>query len=379
VTADTTVPAALRIGPHTVWPPVVLAPMAGVTDAPFRQLCREHGAGLYVSEMITSRAVVERNEKTLAMTAFGPGESPRSLQLYGVDPDVVGEAVRILVGEGRVDHVDLNFGCPVPKVTRRGGGSALPWKRRLFANIVATASRAAGAVPVTVKMRLGIDPDHLTYREAGRIAQAEGAQAVALHGRTASQLYSGTAQWAPIGELAADLSVPVLGNGDIWTAADALRMMRETGCAGVVVGRGCMGRPWLFGELAAAFAGTTPAPPPDLGGVAAVMRRHARLMAEWKGDARGLIDFRKHTSWYTKGFPLGGDTRLRLGRVSSLVELDDLLAGFPVDEPFPVGAAESPRGRTTGAPRRVILPERWLVDRDDLGVPADAELATSGG
>jgi nifR3 family TIM-barrel protein len=379
VTADATIPAALRIGPHTVWPPVVLAPMAGVTDAPFRQLCREHGAGLYVSEMITSRAVVERNEKTLAMTAFGPGESPRSLQLYGVDPDVVGEAVRILVGEGRVDHVDLNFGCPVPKVTRRGGGSALPWKRRLFANIVATASRAAGAVPVTVKMRLGIDPDHLTYREAGRIAQAEGAQAVALHGRTAAQLYSGTAQWAPIGELAADLSVPVLGNGDIWTAADALRMMRETGCAGVVVGRGCMGRPWLFGELAAAFAGTAPAPPPDLGGVAAVMRRHARLMAEWKGEARGLIDFRKHTSWYTKGFPLGSDTRLRLGRVSSLVELDDLLAGFPADEPFPVGVAESPRGRTTGAPRRVILPERWLVDRDDLGVPADAELATSGG
>ncbi len=371
--------AALRVGPHTIWPPVVLAPMAGVTDAPFRRLCREYGAGLYVSEMITSRAVVERNAKTAAMTTFGADESPRSLQLYGVDPHVVGEAVRILVGEGRVDHIDLNFGCPVPKVTRRGGGSALPWKRRLFAAIVATAARVAGAVPVTVKMRLGIDPDHLTYLEAGRIAAAEGAQVVALHGRTAAQHYSGTAQWAPIGELAAALTVPVLGNGDIWTAADALRMMRETGCAGVVVGRGCMGRPWLFGELADAFAGKPPTPPPDLGGVAAVMRRHAQLMAEWKGEDRGLIDFRKHTSWYTKGFPLGGDTRLRLGQVGSLAELDAILAGFPGDEPFPAGVAEAPRGRTTGAPRRVILPERWLVDRDDLGVPEDAELATSGG
>lgn len=370
----------LAIGPHRVWPPVVLAPMAGVTDAPFRRLCREYGAGLYVSEMITARAVVERHPTTMAMVEFAPEESPRSLQLYAVDPQVVGDAVAMLVGEDRVDHIDLNFGCPVPKVTRRGGGSALPWKRGLFAAVVRAAVGQAGSIPVTVKLRLGIDDEHLTYREAGRIAQAEGVAAVALHGRTAAQHYSGEADWAPIGELAADLSVPVLGNGDIWTADDALRMVRETGCAGVVVGRGCMGRPWLFGALAAAFDGRPQPPEPALGTVAATMRRHATLLAAWKSEVRGLTDFRKHAGWYLKGFEVGGELRRRFGQVSSFGELDDLLALLPPDEPYPDGVAAAPRGRTTGSPRRVALPDRWLEDRDDLGVPVDAELmAVSGG
>ncbi|MGI8870015.1 MAG: tRNA dihydrouridine synthase DusB [Mycobacteriales bacterium] len=369
----------LRLGPHTVDPPVVLAPMAGVTDSPFRRVCRDYGAGLYVSEMITTRAICERNPKTMAMIGFAPEEAPRSLQLYGVDPAVVGEAVRILVGEDRVDHIDLNFGCPVAKVTRRGGGAALPWKRGLFAAIVRAAVRSAGAVPVTVKMRLGIDDAHLTYLEAGAIAAAEGAVWVALHGRTASDFYSGRAAWAPIGELASRLPVPVLGNGDIWTAADALAMVRETGCAGVVVGRGCMGRPWLFGELAAAFAGREAPPMPTLGEVAEVIRRHAELMAAWKGEQRGLIDLRKHTGWYLKGFPVGGEVRSRLHRVSSLAELDDLLAQLPADAAYPTETAAQPRGRTTSGVKAVALPDGWLHDRDDLGVPVDAELAASGG
>jgi nifR3 family TIM-barrel protein len=370
--------STLHVGPIAVDPPVVLAPMAGVTDSPFRRMCRSYGGGLFVSEMITTRAIVERNPKTMRMIEFAPDEQPRSLQLYGVDPQVVREAVTLLVAEDRVDHIDLNFGCPVPKVTRRGGGSALPWKRGLFTAIVRNAVRAAGPVPVTVKMRMGIDADHLTYLEAGRIAADEGVAVVALHGRTAAEHYSGTAHWAPIGELVAALPVPVLGNGDIWTADDAARMMRETGCAGVVVGRGCMGRPWLFGELAAALTGLPVPAPPSLRGVAAAMRRHAAMLVDWKGE-RGVVDFRKHAGWYLKGFAIGGELRRRLGRIDSLPELDELLGRLGADQPFPQEAAASPRGRTTGAPRRVSLPDGWLRERDDIVVPDDAELAVSGG
>ena len=260
----------LHLGPFTVDPPVVLAPMAGITNVAFRRLCREYGAGLYVCEMITSRALVERDAKTMRMVRFHPGESPRSLQLYGVDPVIVGDAVRMVVAEDLADHVDLNFGCPVPKVTRKGGGAALPWHRKLFASIVQAAVTAAdGKIPITVKLRKGIDDDHLTYLEAGRSAQDAGAAWVALHARTAEQLYSGQADWAAIARLKDALTVPVLGNGDLWTGKDALRMVEATGADGVVVGRGCLGRPWLFGELAAAFAGEPAPTPPTLAEVAA--------------------------------------------------------------------------------------------------------------
>ena len=369
----------LHLGPHLVWPPVVLAPMAGVTNAPFRSLCRSYGAGLYVSEMITSRAVVERSARTMSMIGFGPHESPRSLQLYGVEPTVIGEAVRMLVNEDRIDHLDLNFGCPVPKITRRGGGSALPWKRGLLRRIITAAIRAAGPVPVTVKIRTGIDDEHLTHLDAGRIAQDEGAAAVTLHARTAAQHYSGTADWNRIGELAATLDIPVLGNGDIWEATDALRMMHHTDCAGVVVGRGCLGRPWLFADLSAAFDGHPPHPQPRLGQVAAVMRQHATLLAAWMGEDRGIRDFRKHTAWYTKGFALGGDTRRRLGQISTLAELDDLLADLDADQPFPPATVGTPRGRTTGSPRRVALPDNWLADDNDRDLPVEAAVAVSGG
>ena len=301
----------LTIGPYAVWPPVVLAPMAGITDSPFRRLCRDFGGGLFVSEMITTRALVERDPETMRMIEFGPGETPRSLQLYGVDAHYVGEAVTMLVAEGRVDHVDLNFGCPVPKVTRRGGGAALPWKRDLLRAVLRAAVRAAaGPVPVTMKMRMGIDDEHLTYLDAGRIAADEGVAAVALHARTAAQAYSGQADWSAVARLKEHVTdVPVLGNGDIWEAGDALRMMRETGCDGVVVGRGCLGRPWLFGAIQRAFDGRPAVPDPGLAEVADVMRRHAGLMADWMGEDKGLREFRKHVSWYLKGFAVGGETR----------------------------------------------------------------------
>jgi nifR3 family TIM-barrel protein len=375
----------LQIGPHTVTPPVVLAPMAGITNAPFRTLCREFsgGKGLFVSEMITTRALVERNDKTMQLIHFDRTERPRSIQLYGVDPGIVGKAVRMIVDEDLADHVDLNFGCPVPKVTRKGGGSALPYKRPLLRAILREAVGNAGALPVTMKMRKGIDDDHLTYLDAGRIAVQEGVTAIALHGRTAAQHYGGTADWEAIARLRdAVPEIPVLGNGDIWCAEDAVRMMRRTGCDGVVVGRGCLGRPWLFGDLVAVFDESGPAEParPTLRAVADVMRRHARLLGEWLADeSRGVIDFRKHVAWYLKGFAVGSQARQRLAMAASLAELDDHLAALDLDQPWPPDA-EGPRGRTAGA-KRVVLPDGWLADPYDhtAAVTADAELDTSGG
>jgi nifR3 family TIM-barrel protein len=354
--------------------------MAGITNVAFRSLCRGYGAGLYVCEMITSRALVERHTETLHMVTFDPDEHPRSMQLYGVDPTVVGEAVRMVVGEDMADHVDLNFGCPVPKVTRKGGGAALPYKRRLFRDIVRAAVAAArpAGVPVTVKFRVGIDPEHITYLDAGRIAEAEGAAAVALHGRTASQRYSGQADWSAIAALkqAVD-TIPVLGNGDIFSAQDAIRMVEQTGCDGVVVGRGCLGRPWLFRDLQAAFAGDPVPVGPTLGEVADVIRRHTGLLVGHLGLDTGVRDMRKHMSWYLKGFPVGSQLRQRFGLVSSLTELDDLLGQLDHGVPFPADA-EGPRGRQ-GSSSRVVLPDGWLDDPEDTSVPHAAELADSGG
>ncbi len=370
----------LKLGPYEVWPPVVLAPMAGITNSAFRRLCREQGAGLYVCEMITTVALVERNPKTLKMIAFGTDEQPRSLQLYGVDPDVTARAVRIVVEKNLADHIDLNFGCPVPKVTRRGGGSALPWRRKLFARIVQQAVAAAGDIPVTVKMRKGIDDDHLTYVDAGLAAQDAGVAAVALHGRTAAQRYSGTADWDAIATLKQALDVPVLGNGDIWEGADAIRMVQHTGVDGVVVGRGCLGRPWLFADLEAAFTGGAAGPVlPALGEVARIMHRHAELLCGvFPTERDACTDFRKHVAWYLKGFPVGGDLRRALAMVSSLAELDDLLAQLDPELPFPQENLGQPRGRTN-SPGKVFLPYGWLDSRDDEAVPEGAELADSGG
>jgi nifR3 family TIM-barrel protein len=378
----TTALPPLELGALAVDPAVVLAPMAGITNPAFRTLCREFGAGLYVCEMITTRALVERNPKTLRMVRATADEADAfSVQLYGVDPATVGRAVELLVDEGvagtRPAHIDLNFGCPVPKVTRKGGGAALPWRRRLFADIVRSAVRAAKDVPVTVKTRIGIDREHVTYLDAGRTAQDEGAAAITLHGRTADQLYSGTADWSPIARLVEAVDIPVLGNGDIWEADDALRMVADTGCAGVVIGRGCLGRPWLFGDLAAAFAGRPERALPTLREVADVMHRHAGLLAAEHGERHGCSDFRKHVAWYLKGFSVGSDIRRALAMVSGLDELADLLARIE-DQPYPTAVLGAPRGRTT-PPRAVSLPEGWLADRDDPRPPAGAELEVSGG
>jgi nifR3 family TIM-barrel protein len=382
------VPAqTLRIGPIELDAPVVLAPMAGITNTAFRRLCREYGAGLYVSEMITTRALVERNATTMRLITHHESESLRSIQLYGVDPATVADAVTMLVAEDRADHIDMNFGCPVPKVTRKGGGSALPWKLDLFRDIVTRAVRAAGPIPVTVKMRKGIDDDHLTYLEAARVAEDAGVSAIALHARTASQFYSGHADWSAIATLKETVtSIPVLGNGDVWSADDARRMMVETGCDGVVVGRGCLGRPWLFGDLARALGrpGAASAAPVDasLAFVARAFRRHAELLVEFFDDEdRGCRDIRKHVAWYFKGYPVGGELRARLATASSLAEIDDLLGEMDLDAPYPGEPAEGQRGRA-GTPKRTVLPEGWLNSRE-IGTYAstltESEADTSGG
>jgi nifR3 family TIM-barrel protein len=284
-----------------------------------------------------------------------------------------------VVEDDLADHVDLNFGCPVPKVTRRGGGSALPWRLNLFSDLVSAAVRAAGGrLPVTVKMRLGVDAQHLTYRDAALRAQDAGVAYVALHGRTAADFYGGSADWEPIAELVELLDIPVLGNGDIWEAADAVRMVRETGCAGVVVGRGCLGRPWLFADLAAAFAGRPSTELPNLREVAQAMYRHAELLCEWLGAERGVVDFRKHVAWYLKGFAVPQPCRSALALCSGLAELADLLMQLDLDQAYPREVLGRPRGRTSGA-RPVTLPHGWLQDRWSRAVPFGAELPDSGG
>jgi nifR3 family TIM-barrel protein len=369
----------LAIGTLEVGPPVVLAPMAGVTNRAFRRLCRGYGAGLYVSEMITARALVEGNAKTLDMVTFDDDEPYRSVQLYGVDPVVMHGAVRGLIDDIGVDHIDLNFGCPAAKVTRKGGGAALPVHRALLQAIISAAVGAAGPVPVTVKLRLGVDHSHLTFLESGRIAAEEGAASVALHARTAEQLYSGSADWTAIGELKAHVTgVPVLGNGDIWEASDALAMMAATGCDGVVVGRGCLGRPWLFRDLADAFAGRPLQEPPNLGEVSAVMVAHARLLCGLFGESHGIRQFRKHVSWYLTGFPVGGEHRRGMAQLDSVADLEAAVAGLDASQPFPIEAMRMARGHTNG-PRPVALPPGWLQSVDDLTPPAGGDELVSGG
>lgn len=370
---------AIPLGAMSIWPPVVLAPMAGVTNYPFRKLCQSYGAGLYVSEMITARPLVEGNQKTLRIADFGPDESPRSLQLYGVDPYYVGRAVERLVGEGRVDHIDMNFGCPVRKVTRKGGGSALPLKRALLRSVVRAAVRAAepAKVPVTIKFRLGVSDELLTFLDAGKIGQDEGCAYVALHARTAAQLYDGQADWSRIAELKQHLSIPVLGNGDIWEAQDALRMMRQTGCDGVVVGRGCLGRPWLFRDLARVFAGEQPEDPPTLGEVGDVMLHHARLLASWFGEGPALRAFRRQATWYTKGFRGSAAARQRFMTVSSLDELEEVVRALDPAEPFPAHAMRVPRGKSSGT-QEVSLPEGYLDSLDDATPPVEEDFVEGG-
>jgi nifR3 family TIM-barrel protein len=369
--------APLRIGPLPVHPPVVLAPMAGVTNIPFRKICKQFGASLCISEMIAARPLADDNSKTWALAAFGPDETPRSIQLYGVDPYWIARAVERLVEEGHVDHIDFNFGCSVPKVTRQGGGAALPHRRSLFERIVKTAVETAGKIPVTVKFRLGLTEQHLNYLETGKIAEQCGCRAVTLHARTAEQYYDGSANWEHIRKLKEHLSIPVLGNGDIWEAADALRMMRLTGCDGVVVGRGCLGRPWLFADLANIFEGKRPDRPPNLGQVVDIMKEHLLMLVEMMGELRAVLSFRRQATWYTKGFRSSTTLRDKLVTAATLTEVFNLLDSVERAQPFPLSALRVPRGKSAGR-KQLCLPDGYLENPEATNPPAEECFADGG-
>jgi len=352
-------PLALGEG-LSVWPPVVLAPMAGVTNPPYRSLCRRQGAGLYVAEMLHARGLAERDRRTISMASFGADETVRSIQIFGSDPEAMASATHFLVEEVGVHHVDINMGCPVRKVTARGGGSALPARPRLMARCLAAVVGAAGTVPVTIKVRLGLDDEHVTWQDAVDVAADEGACWIGVHSRTAAQLYSGSARWEVLGEIKSRARLPVLGNGDIWEAHDALRMMRSTGVDGVIIGRGCLGRPWLFRELADVFDGREPQEPPTLGEVLKILREHGRLLVDFFGERKGVLEMRKWCAWYTKGFPNSSQARDALQRIESLADMEALVARLDPTLPFPRKALRISRGKRGGSQKRVHLPEAWL-------------------
>jgi nifR3 family TIM-barrel protein len=363
--------APLRLGQLTAWPPVVLAPMAGVTNYPFRTICRGFGAGVYVSEMINARGFLEGNHRTRLLASSRPDEAPRSVQIYGHDPAEVGDMARALVDEG-VAHLDMNFGCPVPKVTRHGGGAAIPVKPRLLARIVRAAVRGAGRAPVTVKVRKGIDDGLLTYVDAGRVAEAEGAAAIGLHARTAAQLYSGDADWDAVAALKDAVGIPVLGNGDVWECWDALRLMRRTGCDGVIVGRGCLRRPWLFRELAEVFDGREPGPQPDFGTIVALVRRHAELLVDFFGELNGMRQMRKWCAWYTTGFQRSAAARAALMQVTTIDAMMAILERLDPAEPFPMKTVRHNRVKDNRV-QRVTLPQGYIDARDDDTPPPEPD------
>lgn len=363
--------------------PVVLAPMAGVTNIPFRAQCRTFGPGLiYVSEMVMATALVHGNEKTQKMVAFGDDEDFRSLQIYGSDPEFVARAVRQLCEQDIADHIDMNFGCPAHKVTRKGGGAAVPVKRNLTRAIMRAAVKAAEpyGVPITCKFRIGINDDIITFLDTGKAAEEEGISMIALHARTAEQHYAGTAHWDRIAELKqAVSSIPVLGNGDIWEATDAIKMMEHTDCDGVVIGRGCLGKPWLFRDLVDVFSGRDVSPTPTLGFVLDVMDDHAQGLMRIMGPDFGIRNFRKHCGWYLTGYPVGSEVRRSFSSVSSLEQLRDISAKLDRTMKVVDGGERLARGHTNG-PIKVVLPDGYLDNRDDMTVPDDGrEMALSGG
>jgi nifR3 family TIM-barrel protein len=331
--------------------------------------------------MITARAFVEENKKTMKLAEFGEDESPRSIQLYGTEPVSLKKAVKKLLDSGHVEHIDLNFGCPVPKVTKHGGGGALPYKQRLFRKIIKSVIAGAnGEIPITVKFRMGIDSDHLTYLEAGKIAEDEGASAISLHARTVEQLYSGHADWSAIRKLKEHVTtIPIFGNGDIWEAHDAVEMMQVSNADGVVIGRGCLGRPWLFKQLAEIFSGKEVSQFPTLGEVGRTMLRHATAVVEWNGSETALRTFRKHASWYLTGFAVGKDTRREIQQINTLQDLGNIIKNFDERLQLPVESYRIPRSHT-GGPKNVSLPDGWLNDpHEDFELNELAGQFASGG
>lgn len=313
----------MNIGNVKLDNPYILAPMAGVTDLPFRLLCKEQGAGLLCMEMISAKALQYKNKNTKALLSIHPQEYPVSLQLFGSDPKIISEQAR-RIEELPFQILDINMGCPVPKVVRNGEGSALMKDPKLVYRIVCETAKAIKK-PVTVKIRKGFDDTSVNAVEIAKVIEAAGGAAVAVHGRTREQYYSGRADWEIIRKVKESVSIPVIGNGDVDSCEMAAAMLRETGCDGVMIGRGAQGNPWIFSELLEYDRTGVIRPKPDAREVCKMMLRHARLQLEFKGDYIGIREMRKHVAWYTKGMKGAAKLRARINQVESYQELEELM------------------------------------------------------
>lgn len=313
----------LQIGNVTLENNLILAPMAGVTDLPFRLLCKEKGAGLLCMEMVSAKAILYKNKNTQALLEIDPRENPVSLQLFGSDPDIISQIAHE-IEERPFDILDINMGCPVPKIVNNGEGSAL-MKNPVLAGEIIEKTVKAIQKPVTVKIRKGFDDEHVNAVEMARVAQESGAAAVAVHGRTREQYYSGKADWDIIRQVKEAVSIPVIGNGDLLTAEDVIAMKEQTGCDGFMIGRGAQGNPWIFEQILHYFRTGEKLPKPSAEEVTDMILRHAKMMLEFKGEYTGIREIRKHAAWYTAGYPNSAKLRVAINAVESYEELERLL------------------------------------------------------
>ncbi len=319
----------LKIGNVSVKVPVALAPMAGVTDLPFRLLCKEQGCGLLYTEMISAKALYYDNKNTKPLMVIDPGEHPISLQMFGSEPQLMGEMAK-KIEELPFDILDINMGCPVPKVVNNGEGSAL-MKDTVLAGQIIEAVANAIKKPVTVKFRKGFDMNSVNAPELARVAQESGAAAVAVHGRTRSQYYSGKADWDIIRQVKEAVKIPVIGNGDIFQPEDAVRMMEETGCDGVMVGRGAQGNPWIFQRILHYINTGEVLPRPEVHEVVQMILRHTKMQMEFKGEYHGIREMRKHIGWYTAGYPDSSRLRQQVNHVETFEQLNQMMNQYLVD------------------------------------------------
>ena len=313
----------LQIGNVTLENNLILAPMAGVTDLPFRLLCKEKGAGLLCMEMVSAKAILYKNKNTQALLEIDPRENPVSLQLFGSDPDIISQIAHE-IEERPFDILDINMGCPVPKIVNNGEGSAL-MKNPVLAGKIIEKTVKAIQKPVTVKIRKGFDDEHVNAVEMARVAQESGAAAVAVHGRTREQYYSGKADWDIIRQVKEAVSIPVIGNGDLLTAEDVIAMKEQTGCDGFMIGRGAQGNPWIFEQILHYFRTGEKLSQPSAEEVTDMILRHAKMMLEFKGEYTGIREIRKHAAWYTAGYPNSAKLRVAINAVESYEELERLL------------------------------------------------------